>query len=125
MILYHATWPSRIDSICEEGLSPGMYLAGPLFAHAVQFLALRAEIDGVRAVEVDGLTHWVPNVVENDSIYVFEVDTAELDPDLLHESSDHAASFWHEDTKSYWYEGAVGPEACELAYKIDMADILV
>jgi|TARA_Y100000034_G_scaffold66233_1_gene79952 hypothetical protein len=125
MILYHATWPSRTFPICEEGLSPGSYLAGPTVAHAVQFLALRSEIDGVREVEIDGEKHWVPNVVENDSIFVFEVDTAELDTDLLHESSDHAAGFWHEDTKSYWYEGAIGLEAIELAYRIDMADILV
>ena len=125
MILYHATWPSRISPICEEGLSPGSYLAGPTVAHAVQFLALRSEIDGVREVEIDGVKHWVPNIVENDSIFVFEVDLAELDPDLLYESSDHGAGFWHEDTKSYWYEGAIGPEAIELAYRIDMADILV
>ncbi len=125
MILYHATWPSRTSSICKEGLSPGVYLAGPLPAHAVQFLALRSEIDGVREVEIDGEKHWVPNVVENDRIYVFEVDTSELDPDLLHESNDHAAGFWHEDTECYWYDGAIGLEAIKLAYRIDMADILV
>ena len=126
-VLYHATWPSKVDSIIDDGLLPGfdgcIYLAGPLPDHAAQFIALRHEIDGMKEMEIDGVVHQVPNVIEHDTLYVFAVYTDLLDPELLHESGDHAAEFWHEDTKSFQYDGEIDSTMVELAIEIDLAAV--
>ena len=56
--LYHAAWESKLDSIIREGLLPGpdgcVYIAGPLPAHAAQFVAMRPDYDGFKEIEIDG-----------------------------------------------------------------------
>ena len=93
--IYHATWPSKVSDILEEGLKPGIdgcvYLAGPLPAHAATFVAIRGgEFDGMEEVEVDGKMEKFPKMIQHDTIFVFSVDTNDLDPELLHESTDHS-----------------------------------
>jgi hypothetical protein len=126
--IYHATWPSKADQILEEGLTPGfdgcVYLAGPLPAHAAQFVAIRGgEFDGMQEVEIDGKTEKFPKMVQHDTIIVFEVDTNDLDLELLHQSNDHSHAFFQEDTESWYYDGSIHPNDLRISHEIDMAGV--
>ena len=121
--LWHATFASTIESINEKGLLPGpdgcVYLAGPTFAHAAQFLQFRQDIERFDEVEVNGSKFRVPVPYEEQIIYGFKIDTDALNPFLLHPSHDHNPDFFQEDTKSFWYEAAITPDQMELAYQYD------
>ena len=126
--IFHATWPSRVNDILDEGLKPGMdgcvYLAGPLPAHAATFVALRGgEFDGYEEIEIAGKTERFPKIIQHDKIVVFSVDTNDLDPELLHESFDHSPTFFPEGTESWFYNGLIDPEDLQLAYEIDMVGV--
>jgi len=90
MKLYHAAPKETMMEILADGeLKPGIdgvvYLAGPLPAHAAMFIALR----GVK------------------EIWAVEIDSDELDPEKLEESSDHAAAFFPEDLEAFAYDGTI------------------
>lgn len=126
-MLYHATYESRITGIFEEGLKPGMdgciYLAGPTFAHAAQFVYLRPECGEPVEVDIDGEKVWLPSIESNDSIFVWAIKESDLDSSLLHESGDAYIgpdSLWHPDTESYEYEGTIDSRKLELAYQIPL-----
>tara|TARA_Y100000758_G_scaffold284028_1_gene233225 strand:+ start:398 stop:793 length:396 start_codon:yes stop_codon:yes gene_type:complete len=126
--IYHATWPSKVNDILEEGLKPGfdgcVYLAGPLPAHAATFVALRGgEFDGTEEIEINGKMETVPKMIQHDKIFVFSVESDDLDPDLLHESFDHSATFFPEGTESWLYNGPIHPDDLLLAYEFDMAGV--
>jgi len=124
-MLYHATYESRIGSIFEKGLTPGMdgcvYLAGPTFAHAAQFVYIRPEQGEPTQIEFNGEKTWLPTIVPNDSIYVWAIKESDLDSSLLRESGDAYLgpnSFWQADTVTYEYEGTIDNHKLELAYQI-------
>ena len=123
-VLHHATFASMIEEINAEGLRVGpdacVYLAGPTFAHAAQFLQFRQDIERFDEVEVNGSKFRVPVPYEEQIIYGFKIDTDALNPFLLHPSHDHNPDFFQEDTKSFWYEAAITPDQMELAYRYDM-----
>jgi len=126
--IYHATWPSKVSNILEEGLTPGVdgcvYLAGPLPAHAAQFVAIRGgEFDGMEEMEIDGKIEKFPKMIQHDTIIVFEVDTNDLDPELLHESTDHSHAFFQEATESWYYDGSIHPNDLRISHEIDMAGV--
>jgi hypothetical protein len=91
--LYHATWHTNLGSIMEHGIQPGsdgcVYLAGPTPAHAGVFVALRQ--------------------YESDEsyLYVIRVPVDELDSAKLRKSYDHNASFFPEDTESFYYTDTI------------------
>lgn len=125
--LYHAAWESKLDSILTNGLLPGpdgcVYLAGPLPAHAAQFVAMRPDCDGIKEIEIDGEKVRVPNLLDSKTVYAFEIEVDRLDPDLLHESGDHNPAFFNEDTQSFMYDGKIEPEWLELSHSFDMEAI--
>ncbi len=126
--IFHATWPSKVDQIIEEGLQPGIdgcvYLAGPLPAHAATFVAIRGgEFDGYEEVEIDGKIEKFPKMVNHDKIFVFSVDTDDLDPELLRESTDHSHAFFPEGTESWCYDGPIDPDDLQLAWEIPMVGV--
>jgi hypothetical protein len=128
-MLYHATYESRVGGIFKEGLKPGMdgcvYLAGPTFAHAAQFVYIRPESGEPKQVEIDGEKVWLPTIVPNDSIYVWAVKESDLDSSLLRESGDAYLgpdSFWQADTETYEYEGTIDSRKLELAYQIPLGE---
>mgnify|MGYP001226929679 FL=1 len=128
-MLYHATYESRVGGIFDEGLKPGMdgcvYLAGPTFAHAAQFVYLRPECGEPTQVEVDGEKVWLPTIVPNDKIFVWAVKESDLDSSLLHESGDAyigPGSLWQPDTECYEYEGTIDSRKLELAYQIPLGE---
>ena len=122
-VRYHATFASMVGEINAEGLRPGpdacVYLAGPTFAHAAQFLQFRQDIERFDEVDVNGAKFRVPVPYEEQIIYGFKIDTDSLNPFLLHPSTDHNPDFFDEDTQSYWYEEAITPDQMELAYQYD------
>ena len=123
--LYHATYESRVGGIFDEGLKPGwdgcVYLAGPTFAHAAQFVYIRPEYGEPTQIDVDGEQHTVPTILPNDSIYVWAVKKSDLDSNLLSESGDAVigpGSIWQPDTECYQYAGIIDSRKLELAYQI-------
>ena len=128
--LYHAAWESKLDSILESGLLPGcdgcVYLAGPLPAHAAQFVAMRPDYDPsnpFKEIEIDGEMVKMPNMLDSKTVYAFEIDVDRLDPSLLHESGDHNPAFFNEDTQSFMYNGKIEPEWLEVSHSFDMEAI--
>ena len=123
--VYHATWPTHLGSIMQNGLQPGfdgcVYLAGPKPAHAAMFVAIRGgEFDGTTEVEVDGETATIPNFIQHDHIYVIEIPVDELDPTLLGESGDHDPAAFPADTESYTYDGTIPYNFDWNVYQLDM-----
>ena len=125
--LWHATWKSKIDAVMDEGLQPGpdgcVYLAGPTFAHAAQFLQFRQDIE--RYDEVDygdhGMSKFrVPVPYEDQIVYGLQIVRSMLNPALLHPSGDHNPDFFQEDTESVYYEGTIEPEWFILMTECDM-----
>ena len=128
--LYHAAWESKLHSILREGLLPGpdgcVYLAGPLPAHAAQFVAMRPEYDPsnpFKEIEIDGEMVKMPNMLDSKTVYAFEIDVDMLDLDLLQESGDHNPAFFQEDTQSFMYNGKIEPEWLEVSHSFDMEAI--
>jgi hypothetical protein len=126
-MLYHATYESRVSGIMDKGLKPGIdgcvYLAGPTFAHAAQFIYIRPEHGEPVEMEINGEKHWMPTTVPNDSIYVWAIKESDLDPDLLSESFDAYLgpdSFWEPGTKCYEYNGTIDSRKLELSYQIPL-----
>ena len=122
--LWHATFASTIESINEKGLLPGpdgcVYLAGPTFAHAAQFLAYRQDIERYDEVEMNGSKFRVPVPYEDQIVYGLQVIRGLLNPALLHPSGDHNPEFFEENTESYYYEGLIEPEKFILICHLDM-----
>ena len=92
MKLYHAAPKETMENIIATGceLKPSDwervgYLAGPLPAHAALFIALRGAKE----------------------IWIAEIDSEDLDPEMLTESFDHSASFFPEDLEAFCYEGTI------------------
>tara|TARA_B100000745_G_scaffold292687_1_gene233844 strand:- start:294 stop:704 length:411 start_codon:yes stop_codon:yes gene_type:complete len=128
--LYHAAWESKLHSILREGLLPGpdgcVYLAGPLPAHAAQFVAMRPDYDPsnpFKEIEIDGEMVKMPNMLDSKTVYAFEIDVDMLDLDLLQESGDHNPAFFQEDTQSFMYNGKIEPEWLEVSHSFDMEAI--
>ena len=126
-LLYHATYESRVAGIFKEGLKPGMdgcvYLAGPTFAHAAQFIYVRPEHGEPTETLINGEKVMLPTVVPNDSVYVWAIKMSDLDPDLLSDSFDAYLgpdSFWEPETKCYEYRGTIDSRQLELAYQIPL-----
>lgn len=125
--LYHAAWESKLDSILTNGLLPGpdgcVYIAGPLPAHAAQFVAMRPDYDGFKEIEIDGEMVNMLNMLDSKIVYAFKIDVDRLDPSLLHESGDHSPAFFNEDTQSFMYDGKIEPEWLEVSHSFDMEAI--
>ena len=128
--LYHAAWESKLHSILREGLLPGpdgcVSLAGPLPAHAAQFVAMRPDYDPsnpFKEIEIDGEMVKMPNMLDSKTVYAFEIDVDRLDLDLLQESGDHNPAFFNEDTQSFMYNGKIEPEWLEVSHSFDMEAI--
>lgn len=115
-VLYHATWPSRVESIQQEGLRSaweGVYFCAKPH-HAAGFLRMRGgEMIGIKKIFHAGQMHDVPDIVLHDNIVVFDVDTSGLDPALFSKSEDHVMGFgfYPADLESWVYAGHVPPEA--------------
>ena len=109
--LWHATFASTIESINEKGLLPGpdgcVYLAGPTFAHAAQFLQFRQDIERYDEVNHGGSQFRVPVPYENQIVYGLQIIRGLLNPALLHPSGDHNPEFFEENTDSYYYDGLI------------------
>ena len=122
--LWHATWKSRIDAVMDEGLQPGIdgcvYMAGPTFAHAAQFLQYGQDIERYDEVDHNGSVFRVPVPYEKQIVYGLQIVRSMLNPALLHPSFDHVAEFFDEDTESFYYEGAIEPEWFILTTECDM-----
>ena len=55
-------------------------------------------------------------------VEVFAVHVDALDPDLLHESNDHAADFYPDDLRCWTYDGDVSPHAL-LNVRVDISGV--
>ena len=110
-VLYHATWPTRADTITREGLTPGTYFANTP-GYAAAFLAMRGgEFVGIMTVDTPDGPVEVPNVIRHDEVVVFAVHIEALDVDRLDESHDHAAAFYPDDLRCWEYRDAVSPHS--------------
>jgi len=121
-VLYHATWPTRRKDIVTGGLRPGTYFANTP-GYAAAFLAMRGgEFVGLMEIDTPDGPAQVPNVVIHDHVEVFAVHVDALDPDLLHESNDHAADFYPDDLRCWTYDGDVSPHAL-LNVRVDISGV--
>ena len=122
---YHAAWDKDVPSIMEFGLRPGpdgcVYMAGPLPAHAMQFLAIRG---GPTDWQLDEDGKWQPFQTKCEKMYVFAIYKDDLEENKLHESFDHSPRFFQEDTESVYYDDAIPPECCNLEYEFDMEHLM-
>ena len=83
--LFHATYRSRHDSIEEGGLKRGfdgcVYMAGPEFAHALQFVITRPQIVSVTRTMDEALDHFGEEALEalmSTTAYCKELDGREV-----------------------------------------------
>lgn len=90
MILWHATWPSRLDSIAEAGLRPSQW-DGVIYTctdpnWSATFLAMRGmfeQLEGFDTVTLpDGTEHRIPKVIVHDRLVLLGFDVDEDDPRL-------------------------------------------
>jgi hypothetical protein len=122
MRLYHATWPSRVETIERDGILPApdndvVYLANKPH-YAAGFLRMRGhEYLGIIEVRVPvlGLVSApilnMPDLAQHDDIVVYEV---EVDESLVEESTDHSPGIVPDDLESFVHHGPVAVTA--LAY---------
>lgn len=111
MRIFHATWPTNVDSILAGGIEAGwdqqVYFANQA-GYAAGFLRLRSgEIAGVQEIEFAGRTFTVPNLITHDRIAVITVDTELLDADRLSAGTDHNPEFYPDDLEVIAYRGDV------------------
>ena len=57
-------------------------------------------------------------------MYVFTIYKDDIEENKLHESFDHSARFFQEDTESVYYDDAIPPECCNLEYEFDMEHLM-
>jgi hypothetical protein len=115
MKIYHATWPTNVESILADGIDAGwderVYFANKP-GYAAGFLNLRGgQIIGEKEVEVAGLKFKVPDIVTHDQIAVIEVDTALLSESDLEAGGDHNPEFYPDDLEVVAHVGNVPSSA--------------
>lgn len=114
--LYHATYPSRVDSIKEQGIinlynERGLtYLCDSVesikeFTHG-KFERWRFEMTkGVEVRVVNGEEFSFPKMIVHENVAIFKIDASKLDWDYVYPGDDHNPMFYQSDV--YMYGGKI------------------
>lgn len=119
---YHATFPSRVESINQAGILSGFnpfglvficdslkdikaFTHGQLNRWAVEFSKDEKEV----MVDELGKKIELPKIIHHDKVAVYQIDASKLDDSKLHESTDHHPGFIN--GKAYMYQGDIPREA--------------
>lgn len=121
--LYHATYPSRVDSIQEHGITNQFNDRGLIYMcnnlEAIQEFTHNGlnrwsheftnEIDEV--IHPDGEVFKVPKVVFHDKVAVFKIDASKLKWQNMFAGDSHNTNFYQ--SQVYMYAGHINPEWIE------------
>lgn len=125
-LLYHAAPECVYESINIEGLRATygeVYAAGSM-QDAATFMAFRLldHVHGAKWIEINGVQHPVPDLVQHDSVHFWVIDTAKTDPALWEEGTDHNPLYFN--ATSYVYRGAIARDALLDALSVKREDFL-